>query len=93
MSRTAGPQFNLSSTYWKSSGPLALARFDPLEYFGADSCNNALDDYEDKYGVLALVKWVKGEGGHFPLCDLEGVDEGSDNYHLLRNYVVWFANR
>lgn len=53
----------------------------------------ALDSYEDSYGVLALMKWVKGEGGQFALCDLEAVDKNSDNYHVLRKYVVWYANR
>ena len=52
----------------------------------------ALDGYEDSQGILVLMKWVKREGGHFTLCDLEAVDKDSDNYRLLRKYVIWYAN-
>lgn len=53
----------------------------------------ALDSYEDSYGIIVLMKWVKGEGGHFALCDLEAVEKKTDNYHVLRKYVIWYANR
>lgn len=51
-----------------------------------------LDDYDDKYGVFGIGK---GEMGAItcPICNLEATDKKSDNYGLLRNYVVWFANR
>lgn len=51
-----------------------------------------LDDYDDKYGIFGIGK---GEMGAitFPICNLEATDKKSKNYELLRNYVVWFANR
>lgn len=51
-----------------------------------------LDDYDDKYGIFGIGK---GEMGAitFPICNLEATDKKSNNYGLLRNYVVWFANR
>lgn len=51
-----------------------------------------LDDYDDKYGIFGIGK---GETGAvtFPICNLEATDKESKNYELLRNYVVWFANR
>jgi hypothetical protein len=53
----------------------------------------ALEDYDDKYGVIAVVKWKDGGAGNFQLCDLEALDKRSANYSHLRDYVVWFANR
>lgn len=53
----------------------------------------ALDDYDDPYGIIAIVKWTDGGGGNFLLCDLEAVDKESDDYRHLKNYVIWFANR
>ena len=51
-----------------------------------------LDGYDDKYGIFGIGK---GEMGAvtYPICNLEAVDKKSKNYELLRNYVVWFANR
>lgn len=51
-----------------------------------------LDDHDDKYCVFGIGK---GEMGAvtFPICNLEATDKKSKNYELLRNYVVWFANR
>jgi len=53
----------------------------------------ALDDYEDPYGVFAVIKWTDGGAGNFLLAELEAVDKDSSSYRLLRKYVIWFANR
>jgi len=53
----------------------------------------ALDDYEDPYGVFAVIKWTDGGAGNFLLGELEAVNKDSSNYRLLRKYVIWFANR
>ena len=52
----------------------------------------ALDEYDDKYGIFGIGK---GEMGSItvPICNLEATDKESENYELLSNYVVWFANR
>ena len=52
----------------------------------------ALNDYDDMRGIFGIGK---GEMGAvtFPICNLEATDKESKNYELLRNYVVWFANR
>ncbi|MCG3161995.1 MAG: hypothetical protein JMDDDDMK_03223 [Acidobacteria bacterium] len=38
-----------------------------------------------------IAHWI--QPGNFPLCDLEATGKKSKNYQLLRDYVVWFANR
>ena len=53
----------------------------------------AVEDWDERYGVIALVRWTKGGGGEFPLCDLEAVDRDGRNHQPLQHYVIWFANR
>jgi hypothetical protein len=49
-------------------------------------------DVDDLYGVF--VKVTSGHGGNeFPLCDLEATDKQEKNYQLVKDYVVWYANR
>jgi hypothetical protein len=51
-----------------------------------------LTDADEFYGVIVRLR--KGrEKYHFPLCDLEALDEDSENYAIIRSYRVWFANR
>jgi hypothetical protein len=52
----------------------------------------ALDDYDEMYGVFGVGKGAMG-AVTYPICNLEAVDKKSENYELLRDYVVWFANR
>ncbi|MCP4536714.1 MAG: hypothetical protein GY832_06165 [Chloroflexi bacterium] len=49
-------------------------------------------DIDDHYGIIVLVKHRRRQV-HFPLCDLEAVDESSPNHEIVMNYAVWFANR
>jgi hypothetical protein len=49
-------------------------------------------DVNDFYGVIVLLTHRRRQY-HFPLCDLEVVDENSPNYELVSDYAVWFANR
>lgn len=49
-------------------------------------------DVDDLYGVLVTMTHKRSKY-QFPLCDLEAKDKQSGNYKVLRNYVVWFANR
>lgn len=53
----------------------------------------ALDDYEDSYGIIAVIKLVEGGAENFLLCDLEAMGKDSSNYRILRKYVIWFVNR
>ncbi|MGE0127811.1 MAG: calcium-binding protein [Blastocatellales bacterium] len=49
-------------------------------------------DVDDTYGIFVEV--TKGRDSYeFTLCDLEATDKKSKNYPLLRDYVVWYANR
>jgi len=50
-----------------------------------------LDDYDDKYGIFGIGKYEMG-AITFPLCNMEAKEKNSENYELLRDYVVWFAN-
>lgn len=53
---------------------------------------HGLTDGDEFYGVIVRLR--KGrEKYHFPLCDLEALDEDSENYAIIRSYRVWFANR
>lgn len=47
---------------------------------------------DEMYGIIVHVQRGK-EPFDFPLCDLKATDKTSENYRVLRAYVVWFANR
>jgi len=44
------------------------------------------------YGVIVSLRQGR-QRYDFPLCDLEALNEDSDNYQMIRDYRVWFANR
>jgi hypothetical protein len=44
------------------------------------------------YGVIVKVRHGRRQYA-FPLCDLEALDETSENHRIIQNYRVWFANR
>lgn len=49
-------------------------------------------DISDPYGVLVDIK--KGRRGYdFPLCSLEVTDKKSPLFQIVKDYVVWYANR
>ncbi len=47
---------------------------------------------EDLYGVIIKLR-SGGKVYHFPLCDIEVLEEESINYQLVHDYRDWFANR
>ncbi len=47
---------------------------------------------EDMYGIIVTVSHKRGVY-QFPLCDLEVMGQASPNYHPVKDYAVWFANR
>lgn len=49
-------------------------------------------DVDDRYGVIVDVQTPRENHG-FPLCDLEVIDRKLRAYRMVRDYVVWFANR
>jgi hypothetical protein len=49
-------------------------------------------DADDHYGIIGIIKRGRRRY-HFPLCDLEVVDENSPNHEPVMDYAVWFANR
>lgn len=46
----------------------------------------------ERYGVIVKLKHGR-EQYHFPLCDLEAIEESTDNHQLVKGYALWFANR
>ena len=50
------------------------------------------DATDEKYGIIVDVR-VGRRKYAFPLCDLEVTDKKSPNYHLVKDYAIWFANR
>jgi hypothetical protein len=52
-----------------------------------------MEHIDESYGVFAKVKRVKDKKQFaLPLWDLECVDEGSNNYELIRDYSFWMTN-
>lgn len=49
-------------------------------------------DVDDLYGLIVKVKFGR-KTYHYPLCELEVVDQRSSNFKFVDDYVVWFANR
>lgn len=49
-------------------------------------------DVDDLYGVIVDIQDSRESYG-FPLCDLEVMDRKLRAYRVVRDYVVWFANR
>lgn len=59
---------------------------------GARVTVKAISGVDDPYGIFVEV--TKDRSSYeFTLCDLEATDRKSKNYQLLRDYVVWYANR
>ena len=50
------------------------------------------NEVDDMYGIVVNVQTARGSYA-LPLCDLSATDSSSKNYHPLRDYAVWFANR
>ena len=48
--------------------------------------------YEDLYGIIAKIRF-NGAVYHFPLCDVDVLDNKSKNYQVVDDYKNWFANR
>ncbi|MBF0260148.1 MAG: hypothetical protein HQK62_15195 [Desulfamplus sp.] len=49
-------------------------------------------DVVDMYGILVTISYKRAVY-QFPLCDLEVINKKSVNYHPVKDYAVWFANR
>jgi hypothetical protein len=68
-----------------------LARRGPLRV--GDRVNvQGISSVEDLYGIIVEVRHGRRRYDVL-LCDLEAVDKSSSNYRVLRDYVIWFANR
>lgn len=50
-----------------------------------------IDDYDEMYGNFGIGKYEMG-AITTPICNLEATDKKSENYELLKDYVIWFAN-
>lgn len=46
----------------------------------------------DLYGIIASII-LNGKKYEFPLCDLEVLDKTKDDFQLISDYRVWFANQ
>lgn len=47
---------------------------------------------DDAYGLLVEITSGR-HSAEFPLCDLEAIDKQAKNFQLVKDYVVWYANR
>lgn len=52
----------------------------------------SLSTIVDLYGIIAAIRF-NGEAFEYPLCDLEAADKQTNDYQLIKDYCVWFANR
>ncbi len=50
------------------------------------------DATDEMYGIIVDLR-VGRRKYAFPLCDLEAADQKSPNYHLVKDYAIWLANR
>ena len=48
--------------------------------------------YDDLYGVIVKFRYGR-KVYHFPLCDIEVLDEKPTNFEIILDYRYWFANR
>lgn len=52
----------------------------------------SIEDEDDSYGIIIKVREGR-KTGYVPLADVEVVAQEDPNFWLVREYVVWFANR
>ncbi len=52
----------------------------------------SIADSDDHYGIIVRGKKMR-KTVHYPLCDLEVIDQKDPNHIPVRAYVIWFANR
>jgi len=52
----------------------------------------AIDMEDEKYGIILKVREGRRVGA-VPLCEVEVTLKENENYWLVREYAVWFANR
>ena len=51
-----------------------------------------IEDEDDDHGIIVKVREGR-KTGYLPLADLEVTSREDSNFWLVREYVVWFANR
>ena len=52
----------------------------------------SIEDEDESYGIIVKVREGR-KTGYIPLADVEVVSQEDSNFWLVREYVVWFANR
>ena len=52
----------------------------------------SIEDEDESYGIIIKVREGR-KTGYVPLADVEVVSQENPNFWLVREYVVWFANR
>ena len=52
----------------------------------------SIEDEDESYGIIIKVREGR-KTGYVPLADVEVVSNEDPNFWLVREYVVWFANR
>ena len=53
-----------------------------------------IDEFIDEMrGLFAKVTYEQSKEFEFPLADLEALDKKSKNYQMIKDYVIWYANR
>ena len=52
----------------------------------------SIEDEDESYGIIIKVREGR-KTGYVPLADVEVTSQEDLNFWLVREYVVWFANR
>ena len=52
----------------------------------------SIEDEDESYGIIIKVREGR-KTGYIPLADVKVVSQSDPNFWLVREYVVWFANR
>jgi hypothetical protein len=74
-----------------SANPFEPARDKPFSV-GHEMKVLSIEDEDESYGIIIKVHEGR-KTGYVPLADVEVISQEDPNFWLVREYVVWFANR
>ena len=53
---------------------------------------HGLSGYEDPYEIIVGLRFQRKKY-HFPICEIEALDESSENQAIIDAYCQWLLNR
>ncbi len=74
-----------------SSNPFEANQDEPFSV-GHEMKVLSIEDEDESYGIIIKVREGR-KTGYIPLAEVEVISKSDPNFWLVREYVVWFANR